>query len=788
MTDFAKFNALIDSLYPEDAIIHGRLHNKRMLLLFIELIRFFKENLDLVPAHFRSTLAKLNPDNPPEDWLTVCAMRESGRIQSDGSYIDRSKGKAVANAGFRTCKAHLIEARKPKHVAHFQAEAIVDCEKKTAPNSLLSFLLKHATTLETLRDTTAKTVDLNWLPSWELAELPEQKSAIRKFVLEHLAFIERQQGFRHVTLEENGERLAPIYPKESPTALNIRFLNQHWTLSQKSHDEMHFHRQLKNSRPVDRWGADVKCLKEEHTSTEGVLDVSSFTEAAKRAGYLVLFNATETWSWAVSVVNKWATSNLKNAAKELRFNDPVTQPLVDNQTLIKHMPRDQVSLFTGPDKRLMDVHLSMSNTLEDDGEHRGECTAWFLQPNKVSGYTDLAYFMQGKDFNSRHFLIPLAAQNWHPLIATFCGMEIQKLISQAGEPPRKACNIALIHTSEPFEEYVTVTEPCGFLSEADARDRVRLKEVINEENLDVQFRLNVSRSDLPIVREYGEAKPYFMDLKSKIIPCIESWRDLSIDDIQTDLPALAALLNSEEYENEGLKFKKTAYVTQYAIAVKTGRLRDPSVEFMTAQHEFHEALLESFVAKIPASINEFGIPTLSKDAIVFLRNGDLSLLVEADQKIAIQHVVKSKDTFSRQFLRAHMHLIEDLPFLYTYFDRTVMQWNSNKEFGQENFTFSETDIWNCLTQIAIHDPDLNQATPKDGYEVHHFEHWLGFFLHGEKARIQKASSLAVEGSRFHTLLLQHLEKAQTPARSSSPFADGARTDPKADLSAESNAP
>ncbi len=192
-------NNILDQYYPQNqSNIHGRLHVSRLTHLMPVLVDFFKKNIDLVPTNFQNELNNLT-DADIALYQEIALHRASGRMNGH-TFTDKGRGVDFCDAGAANCEAYLLtkglNPQKSKALAH----AIIEAEKQ--PSSLLGWVLKHATVLETLRDQKIKTVRMNDLPAFANAS-PQGQNELTTLATTHYALIVKQQGFACVTLKDN---------------------------------------------------------------------------------------------------------------------------------------------------------------------------------------------------------------------------------------------------------------------------------------------------------------------------------------------------------------------------------------------------------------------------------------------------------------------------------------------------------------------------------------------------------------------------------------------------------
>lgn len=212
-------NEQIKATYPKSAMIHGRLNAARLSLLTEELYDFFQKNPQLLPERFRKDIAA----SMPEHWPLIAALRACGRASTGTKYekfIDNGPGIKYAQEGAKLCQGRIQELYGDEIYAS-DAFAIEDCESLQEPRSLLGYILKHATTLETLRDTRRKTIDLGYLPAWHYANDTDRKQLIG-LALTHYELIKSQQGLSQVTLTAGDSTIYEPSQTQCPLVETIR--------------------------------------------------------------------------------------------------------------------------------------------------------------------------------------------------------------------------------------------------------------------------------------------------------------------------------------------------------------------------------------------------------------------------------------------------------------------------------------------------------------------------------------------------------------------------------------
>lgn len=209
----SEIQRIIDR-YPETAYIHGRLNAVRLCHLMETLYDFFRAKPHLVPKQFR---AEFKRSQVHGTWLIVAAMRAQGRLMQDGQYQDFGRGITFCKQGKLRCQSHLTTLGLDPDKANNLASAIEACESDGPALTLIAWLLKHATILETLRDTRVKTIDTNMLPCWPLATNRSDQESIITLCLDHYRLIKQHQGFACVTLTADGDNVYTPNPKTEST-------------------------------------------------------------------------------------------------------------------------------------------------------------------------------------------------------------------------------------------------------------------------------------------------------------------------------------------------------------------------------------------------------------------------------------------------------------------------------------------------------------------------------------------------------------------------------------------
>lgn len=213
----AEAATLLDKFYPADqSNIHGRLYASRVTSFMPTLVDFFRENQELVPTEFRNELHTLT-EADIVNWQRVAMLRASGRY-NNGTFTDEGSGSEFAKRSMDYCYSHLQSVGVSNDAAQKLSAAIVEADSEQKPTGLLSWVLKHALQLETLRDQKNKGVNLTKLPAWEQAKgKPQLAKKLQDLAISHYQLIQQQQGFACVSLlNENDELLYPT----STTSIN----------------------------------------------------------------------------------------------------------------------------------------------------------------------------------------------------------------------------------------------------------------------------------------------------------------------------------------------------------------------------------------------------------------------------------------------------------------------------------------------------------------------------------------------------------------------------------------
>ena len=188
--------------------IHGIVSNIRLSLFMRYLINFLKQHIDMVPVGFLQEFNSLD-DSAIKKLELMAMLRASGRKRDDGRYEDGGRGIDYREDGKENAKAYFkehVDEVNDKETEKL-AQAIVDCENNWEEiHTFESWLLKISTSIETLRDTRSKTVDINTFPFYS-TENQEDKEAFRVLVMTHYVLIREQQGFDCVTLTDSEEPL-----------------------------------------------------------------------------------------------------------------------------------------------------------------------------------------------------------------------------------------------------------------------------------------------------------------------------------------------------------------------------------------------------------------------------------------------------------------------------------------------------------------------------------------------------------------------------------------------------
>lgn len=622
--DFGHFETLINETYSPEIVIHGRMHNKRMLPLLPRLIAFFQANRALIPQAFHHTLDQLDPAHPPEAWLMVFAMRASGRWQN-GTYIDEGHGKDFAEAGMHACWWELRKRGYSAAVAPRLAKAIVECEwHNQAPETLLGFLLKMATTMETLRDTTPKTVKMQWFPAWEYVETAEQKNQLTTFVLDHYAYIARTQGFYHVSLVDGEDPLVAAHPSALTKGDTYYFLHQnaHFRCAQATLDDMDRQAHLRRNLPVDLHGATIKAARKHHKSSDGKLKLDTLCKELQSLGYVALFSAQQTWSWVLSVMMTHLNNETRPACKVSRAYDPRFPVIADDRghtAAIASLP-DDFSMTHNPDFYFPGLHISASSTMAPGPAT--ECAQSMLEP-KYDEYRPIQHIATPRAFQEEHFVQPLIAAGWCEDTAWMCSYEIIHIMQQAGLPPQKALQVFFVHQDDPVADLVMVAEPYGWLSPDDTQDAKALWDVIAEADANQQFRINATLPAFPMVRDYGPGRQHFRDLKAQVIACLDNWHRYADHPPKvTDLPLLRQMLLMKDLQNTALNGARQTFLQRHICHIRS--VGD------TGGQEVYQAATTAYFA----AISEQADMLKPIDVVTLLRSGDLCFC-PADRKSAI---------------------------------------------------------------------------------------------------------------------------------------------------------
>ncbi|OGT67089.1 MAG: hypothetical protein A3J38_05365 [Gammaproteobacteria bacterium RIFCSPHIGHO2_12_FULL_45_9] len=221
---------ILERFYPaETSRIHGRQYASRIAAFMPVLLNFFQKNPELVPEQFREQLK--DADAEMLNWQRVAMLRAAGRLGAVAGreFEDKGSGHGFALPGAEVCVEYLkrceLEEAAAKQLAHAIPEADGVKGYRGDNQTLLGWMLQHATTLETLRDqrntvpkpgsTSGEVVDkvvkVTDLPGWNQATTPELKRRLTALAVAHYRLIQQQQGFACVKLMgEDGRQIFPL--------------------------------------------------------------------------------------------------------------------------------------------------------------------------------------------------------------------------------------------------------------------------------------------------------------------------------------------------------------------------------------------------------------------------------------------------------------------------------------------------------------------------------------------------------------------------------------------------
>ncbi|MCE3044228.1 SidE phosphodiesterase domain-containing protein [Legionella sp. 16cNR16C] len=212
--------------------IHGFDNANRAAALIPHIIDLMKRNMESLPTDWRHQLVELN-DETVKALQIAALMRASGRHFLPGTTEkfqnnpDYGNGTNYAEYGETECIAMLKKLNIPSsidsatiahaivgneyvgaHNANSQVEKI-KAEHQTSKNDIFSLILNVANVLETTRDRSKKTVDLNWTPIFrEISRNPQGKADCMDFARRHIQLIRQQQGFLMTTVTMDKEIIA----------------------------------------------------------------------------------------------------------------------------------------------------------------------------------------------------------------------------------------------------------------------------------------------------------------------------------------------------------------------------------------------------------------------------------------------------------------------------------------------------------------------------------------------------------------------------------------------------